>query len=187
MISKGSLEVISNIDFSEKGIPEREFEQFEFVNCTFSSVAGIEYTDCIFTDCNFSNAVLANCKMNDVTFNNCKLLGVNFSETKDFGFLVRFDNCILDYAIFDNKKLNKSSFSNCKIHNADFTQADLSKCKFYNCDFWDSVFVNTNAAGVDFTTSKNFTIDPVTNNIRKAKFLSSDLAGLLTKFDIIIK
>ena len=47
--------------------------------------------------------------------------------------------------------------------------------------------MNTNVGGVDFTTSKNFTIDPTMNNVRKAKFLSSDLVGLLTRFDIIVK
>lgn len=125
--------------------------------------------------------------MSDIIFSNCKLTGVNFSEAKDFAFAVKFEECILDYAIFERKKLNKSFFTKSKIHGADFTQADLSKSKIHDCDFWDAVFVNTNLAGLDFTTSKNFTIDPTSNNIRKAKFLSSDLAGLLTKFDIIIK
>ncbi|MCF0050027.1 pentapeptide repeat-containing protein [Dyadobacter sp. LJ53] len=181
------LEVIENKDFSIEDLTETSYEQVKFLNCAFSDLSGIDFIDCIFQDCNMSNASVKNCKISDIEFINCKLLGVNFSESKDFAFAARFENCILDYAIFEQKKLNKSAFSNCKIHGADFTQADLSKSKFYNCDFWDAVFANTNLAGVDFSNSKNFTIDPTSNNIRKAKFLSSDLAGLLTKFDIIIK
>lgn len=187
MISKGDFEIIKDKDFTVETLEPDNFEQVEFVNCSFSSLARIDFIDCVFRDCNLSNVSVANSRFSDVEFVNCKLTGINFSESKDFAFAVRMENSILDYSIFEQKKLNKSSFSNCKIHGADMTQADLSKCKFYNCDFWDTVFANTNVAGVDFTTNKNFTIDPTINNVRKAKFLSSDLAGLLTRFDIIIK
>jgi uncharacterized protein YjbI with pentapeptide repeats len=178
---------VKNTDFTDQSMDQDNCEQIEFVNCHFSNLSGISFIDCVFRDCNFSNATVANSRFSDVAFINCKLTGINFSESKDFAFSILAENCILDYAIFERKKLNKSTFSNCKIHGADFTQADLSKCKFHNCDFWDAVFANTNVGGVDFTTSKNFTIDPTSNNVRKAKFLSSDLAGLLTKFDIIVK
>jgi len=184
---KSDFESIQNLDFQVRALDKDNFEQVEFVNCSFSNVSGISFIDCIFRDCNLSNAAVSNARFSDVGFFNCKLTGINFSESKDFGFSIQLENCIVDYAIFERKKPNKSTFTNCKIHGADFTQADLSKCKFHNCDFWDAVFANTNVGGVDFTTSKNFTIDPTINNVRKAKFLSSDLAGLLTRFDIIVK
>lgn len=186
-MSKADSEVIRGKDFSVEALIGDHFEQITFVQCTFRDLSGIDFIDCVFQDCNLSNAPAKNCKISDVAFINCKLTGINFSESKDFAFAARFDNCILDYVIFEKKKLNKSAFNNCKVHGADFSNADLSKCKFHNCDFWDAVFENTNLAGVDFSSSKNFTIDPTSNNIRKAKFLSYDLAGLLTKFDIIIK
>jgi fluoroquinolone resistance protein len=176
-----------NIDFSTKLLPAEEFEQAEFVNCTFTELSGITLTDCVFVDCNLSNVSFKHCKLDNVTFRNCKLTGIDVSVAKDFGLQLRFENSILDYAIFEQKKLNKTTFSNCRIQGADFTQTDLSKSKFHNCDFSESVFTNTNVSGVDFTTCKNFTIDPTINNVKKAKFLSSDLAGLLTRFDIVIK
>lgn len=181
------MESINNVDFTETKPVEFAYEQVTFNSCTFSDLSGIDFMDCVLKNCNLSNALVKNCKFSDIIFSNCKLTGVNFSESKDFAFGVRFEECILDYAIFERKKLGKSMFSKCKIHGADFTQADLSKCKIHDCDFWDAVFDNTNLAGMDFTTSKNFTIDPTSNSIRKAKFLSSDLAGLLARFDIIIK
>lgn len=187
MFNKRNVESISNIDFTVQDLPLQSFEQYEFTGCIFSNISGTDFTDCSFIGCNMSNAVITNCKMFDVEFVDCKLIGVNFSDTKDFGFSVRFEKCRLDYTNFDNKKLNKSAFLNCKINGADFTQADLSKSRFVNCDLMASVFSYTNLSGVDFTTSQNFTIDPAINNVKKAKFLSSDLAGLLTKFDIIIK
>lgn len=187
MRSTRNFDIIENKDLSIEPLLESSCEQVHFIHCNIADLAGIDLIDCVFQDCNLSNASVKNCKISDVEFVNCKLTGVNFSESKDFAFAASFENCILDYTIFERKKLNKSVFSNCKIHNADFTQTDLSKCKVHNCDFWDAVFDGTNLSGVDFSNSKNFTIDPTSNNIRKAKFLSSDLAGLLTKFDIIIK
>lgn len=184
---RGDFELIKNQEFLNTVLVPDNFEQVEFVNCSFSNLSGISFIDCVFQDCNLSNARVSNARFSDVAFINCKLTGINFSESKDFGFSIQLENCILDYTIFERKKPNKSTFKNCKIHGADFTQADLSKCKFDNCDFWDAVFANTNVGGVDFTTSKNFTIDPTMNNVRKAKFLSSDLVGLLTRFDIIVK
>lgn len=182
-----NTQLYDGIDFSIEPIPSDDFEQIRFTNCTFTELQGITFTDCIFDDCNLSNVSFTHCKLDNATFRNCKLTGINMAAAKDFGFMVNFDNCILDYAIFELKKFNKSSFSNCRIQGADFTQADLSKSKFYNCDFSDAVFANTNVGGVDFSTSKNFTIDPTLNNVKKAKFLAADLAGLLTRFDIIVK
>lgn len=187
MINRKNFEVIKDTDFTIRDLGQDAYEQVEFVNCQFSDLATISFIDCVFQDCNLSNASVANARFSDVAFINCKLTGINFSDSKDFGFSIHVENCILDYTIFERKKPAKSSFTNCKIHGADFTQADLSKCRFHNCDFWDAVFANTNVGGVDFTTSKNFTIDPTMNNVKKAKFLSSDLAGLLTRFDIIVK
>lgn len=187
MLRTNNFEVVKERDFSIEPLLGDSFEQVKFIQCVLPDLAGIDFIDCVFEDCNLSNVSVKNCKLSDIDFIHCKLTGVNFSESKDFAFAARFESCILDYAIFERKKLNKSTFSNCKIHGADFTQADLSKCKIHNSDFWDAVFENTNLSGVDFSTSKNFTIDPTSNHIRKARFLSSDLAGLLTKFDIIIK
>jgi fluoroquinolone resistance protein len=185
--NRNNYEVRKNIDYAVQGLETNYFEQVEFVNCNFSDLSGISFIDCVFQDCNCSNASVKNTGLSGVAFFNCKLTGVNFSESKDFGFSLRLEKCILDYAIFERKKPSKSIFSHCKIHGADFTQADLSKCRFEHCDFWDAVFANTNVGGVDFTTCKNFNIDPTINNVRKAKFLSGDLAGLLTRFDIIVK
>jgi uncharacterized protein YjbI with pentapeptide repeats len=178
---------VDKVDFTVQPIHQDSFESYKFTNCQFSDIAGIDFTDCSFIRCNLSNAAVKACKMQDIEFIDCKLLGVNFFETKDFGFSVRFENCVLDYASFDNKKLNKSVFINCRLQYTNFTQADLSKSKLVNCDLSGALFYQTNLTGVDFTSSQNFDIDPTSNRIKKAKFLSADLAGLLTKFDIIIK
>ena len=73
------------------------------------------------------------------------------------------------------------------MHNANFTQADLTKTKLINCDLLEAHFAQTNLAGVDFTRVQNFTIDPENNSIKKAKFLAQDLEKLLYQYDIIVE
>ncbi|MDO9000856.1 MAG: pentapeptide repeat-containing protein [Bacteroidota bacterium] len=180
-------EIVKEIDFSADIVHREDFENCEFINCVFTDLSNLNFRDCDFTNCNLSNLKTLNSRMQNVSFFDCKLLGLNFSGAIDFAFELHFENCILDYASFDKKKLNKSSFKNCKIHSANFTQADLSKCTITNCDFYESLFANTNLSTVDFTTNKNFLIDPEINTIKKTKFLAQDLANLLYRYDIIIE
>ena len=179
-------EQISNINFSIDKSDRTEFENCEFSNCIFVDLKGVEFEDCVFKNCNLSNVNFKNCKLQDVEFYDCKLLGTNFSQAKDFGFCILFSDCILDYASFDRRRMNKSAFKNCRMRGANFTQADLSKCTLGNCDLSETLFDGTNLSGLDFTTSKNFFIDPEKNTIKKAKFLSQDLHGLLYRHDIVV-
>ena len=84
-------------------------------------------------------------------------------------------------------KLHKTNFANCKIHEADFTDADFTNSVFDNCDFTDSVFNKTTLEKADFKTSYNFIIDPDLNKIEKAKFSTTNVLGLLTKYNIEIE
>ena len=180
-------EVLREVNLSSQNNKHQDFNNYEFINCQFSDLSDLNFIDCNFRNCNLSNLNTANSRLQNVSFFDCKLLGLNFSKTIDFALELHFENCLLDYASFDSKKLNKSSFKNCKINNANFTQADLSKSTITNCDLHETLFANTNLATVDFTTCKNFLIDPELNNIKKAKFLLHDLPNLLYRHDIIIE
>lgn len=184
--SKVYERLIEKIDFSTEK-PERDYDNTEFRSCTFNDISGINFTTCLFNACNLSNASVAKTKAQDVTFKDCKLIGINFYQVLDFGLSLQFENCMPDYASFDNKKLNKSSFKNCRLYGANFTKADLSKVTMENCDLSDAIFSGTNLSGMDFTSNRNFSLDPQLNLVKKAKFASASLAGLLTKFDIIIE
>ena len=83
-------------------------------------------------------------------------------------------------------KLKKTLFKNSKISEADFTDTDLTRSIFMNCDLQRTIFKNTNLEGVDFSTSFNYSIDPDSNRIKKARFSRQGLAGLLDKYDIEI-
>jgi fluoroquinolone resistance protein len=180
-------EIYTGIDFSGISLDETEYENCVFKGCTFSDISGINLSECSFDLCNFSNAKAGLTAIKDCTFTECKLMGVNFSRVKDFGFSARFTDCNLSYVSFDKKKLNKSAFLKCNLNGANFTQADLSKSIIDNCSFVEAVFMHTNISGVDFTTNSNFLIDPNLNNVKKTKFASHSLSGLLYLYDIIIE
>ena len=185
-INKNFQTTIEKVDFSTERM-EKDYESTEFRSCNFNDISGVNFTDCQFSSCNLSNASVNKCKAQDVTFKDCKLIGINFYQVLDFGLSLHFVNCMLDYASFDNKKMNKSSFKNCRLHGVNFTKTDLSKVTMENCDLLDAVFSGTNLNGMDFTTNRNFSLDPANNLVKKTKFASATLAGLLTKFDIIIE
>lgn len=165
---------------------EKEYEQCSFINCVFSDLSGINFIECTFEQCNLSNAKLLNTGFQECTFTECKLVGCNFSKTKEFGFAVQFIRCNVSYVSFDQKKLFKSTFKNCNLAHSNFTQADLSKCILTDCDCSETVFMQTNLAGVNFTTNYHFIIDPAQNNVKKARFASHSLGGLVQSFGIIV-
>jgi len=184
--STTTYEVLLNLDVTADRADRADFEHVEFVNCIFGDLSKLNFTNCYFKNCNLSNAKTIGSRLQNCLFKDSKLLGTNFSGARDLSFEVHFENCNLDYSSFDKKKMNKSSFKNCKIHHSNFTQCDLSKSTLSNCDLFETLFSGTNLSGLDFTENRNFMIDPETNALKGTKFLTSQLAGLLYRYPIII-
>lgn len=84
-------------------------------------------------------------------------------------------------------KMPNTLFENCSMVAADFMNADLTGCTFANCNLHKTLFMDTKANKADFSTSYNYTIDPERNKLKKAVFSKEGLAGLLSKYEIIIK
>jgi uncharacterized protein YjbI with pentapeptide repeats len=82
--------------------------------------------------------------------------------------------------------MKKTKFENCSLKEVDFTETDLSDAEFNSCDLLRAVFINSNLEKTDFRTAINFSIDPDKNKIRKARFATSGLAGLLGKYNLEI-
>jgi uncharacterized protein YjbI with pentapeptide repeats len=84
-------------------------------------------------------------------------------------------------------KLKGTRFLHCQLQEADFALSDLTNARFDHCDLSGTVFDNTNLEGADFRTASNFTIDPVGNLVRGARFDAQNLAGLLAQFQLKIE
>jgi fluoroquinolone resistance protein len=182
-------EVIEKVTFSETGLAGTEFEDCTFRNCDLSEsdLSGKRFTDCRFVDCNLSMAKVRHAAISNVTFLNCKVVGVDYSACLPLLFAVSFEKCSLDYAVFTRNRLKKTKFKECSIREADFTEADLTGASFENCDLSGTVFSRTNLSQADLRRARNYSINLEKNIVRKAKFSFSGIAGLLSQYDILVE
>jgi len=176
-------------DFTTTALPKGEYENCIFKECNLAEtdLSDMKFVDCEFYNCNLSGAKLTRSVIRDVVFKDCKLLGLHFNNCNEFLFTASFENCQLNLSIFYKLKLKKTCFKNCLLREADFSETDLTQAVFENCDLALAVFENTVLEGADLRTAYNYSIDPEKNRIKKAKFSSSGIAGLLDKYNIVIE
>ena len=67
-----------------------------------------------------------------------------------------------------------------------FIKTNLTNSNFENSNLDNSIFNETNLTSADFTTAINYKIDPEYNIMKKAKFSTNGILGLLDKYDIIV-
>jgi len=177
--------------FKEVSYAKQVIRHTEFNNCLFkqcdmtdAEFALCKFIDCVFEDCNLSMIKWGKSTLNNVVIKKCKLLGVNFSHTEDFLFNVRFESCMLDYSSFMRKKLPKTTFIKCSLKEVTFTDAILTGSVFEECDLNGAIFNGTDLIGVNFATALNVIIDPELNKITRAIFSINELEGLLLKYNI---
>jgi uncharacterized protein YjbI with pentapeptide repeats len=172
----------------DKRVNYREFEDCTFKNCDFSSsdFTNNTFMDCVFIDCNLSMVNLTGSSLKTVQFTNCKLMGIHFHSCTDFLFDVNFQECVLDYSSFANKKMIKTNFVNCSLKEVSFVGANLANSVFDACNLENAIFNDTQLKEVNFLTAYNYIIDPEFNPMKKAKFSTEGIPGLLDKYDIKI-
>jgi len=168
---------------------KRTYENCAFINCdlSYGHLSGIVFITCRFEGCNLSLVHLSDTGLQGIHFKECKLSGADFSKSRDFLFEVSFENCILDNAIFYKKKNKGAKFKDCSMVETDFTETDLTDAQFNNCNLSRAFFSRTILKNADLRTSYNFTIDPDSNVLKKARFSVHGLPGLLAKYDIRIE
>lgn len=64
---------------------------------------------------------------------------------------------------------------------------DLTAAQFNHCDLYRAEFEKANASKVDFSTSRNYTIDPSKTKLKKAVFALEGVKGLLDKHGIVVE
>lgn len=176
-------------NYAPSEIMYTDFESCIFTRCDFTQCdfTGVVFIDCVFIDCNFYGARINYVAFRDVSFRNCDFSEVNWAMVDPLLFIVSFTGCRMDYAKFYTLKLKGTLFANSSFIAADFMNADLTDVVFDNCNLHKAVFIDTVANKADFTTSFNYTIDPERNKLKKASFSKDGLAGLLSKYDLVIK
>ena len=175
-------------NYAEKALQIAEYENCTFSNCIFSNtdLSDIIFSECVFEDCDMSMATLKGTAFREVTFKSCKMLGLHFDDCNPFLLSFNFEGCTLNFSSFFKLKLKNIQFKDCKLEDVDFVETDLTNAVFKDCDLNKAVFDNTKLEGADFRTAFSFSIDPEINRIKKAKFSTQNIAGLLLKYNITI-
>jgi uncharacterized protein YjbI with pentapeptide repeats len=182
-------EKFENLDFNCPAQAPGEYDGCRFTNCNLAGadLGNWVFIHCEFTACDLSMAKLTQTALRDVKFKDCKMLGLHFEKCHDFGLALRFEDCLLDQSCFYQTKLAKTMFKNTRLREVDFIECDLSLSVFEHCDLAQARFEKTNLEKADFLTSFNYSLNPESNRVRKAKFSHLGLAGLLEKYDLDIK
>jgi fluoroquinolone resistance protein len=176
-------------DFAEEPLPFGDYENCTFVNGNFSNanLSGFRFTDCSFAGCNLGMAGIKDTAFRNVAFKDCKLLGLRFGDCNNLLFAVRFEDCMLNSASFYKRKMKGTVFQHCRLQDADFTDADLTQAVFHECELLRAIFENTTLEKADLYRAYDYLIDPLQNKIKRARFATAGVAGLLQKFDILIE
>ena len=80
----------------------------------------------------------------------------------------------------------KTKFNSCSLKEVTFIGTNLTNSVFENSNLDSAIFNDTQLAGADFTKAYNYKIDPEFNPMKKAKFSTQGIVGLLDKYDIKI-
>ncbi len=176
------------LNTSETPLEKGEYEDCTFINCQLdqADLQSFSFSDCQFEMCDLSMANLKNAAFQHVKFKNCKLLGLRFEECNKFILTLDFEGCMLNYSSFYQLNLKKINFANCQLQEVDFTETDLTQARFDQCDLHLATFERTILEKADFRTAVHFAIHPETNRLKKAKFSTKGLSGLLTQYNILI-
>ena len=169
------------------------FEGNTFENCTFNQVdlKGVSLEkcrliSCKFIECDLSNVQISNSRIREISFERCKLMGIQWIRAAEMVH-ASFHECNLNYSNFSGMKLKKSLLKDCTFLDADFSQADLSECDFRNSNFLDARFHNTLLLKSDFRGALNYLIDPLSNQVRGARFSLPEAQGLLAGLGVKIE
>lgn len=171
-----------------KSLEDSFFETCSFINCHFSEsiLRNAKFCSCSFISSNLSMPKLDGCRFQDVQFVDCKIVGVDFFKCEKSFFSPSFKNCLLQYCNFSDLNMKNISFTGSKLHESHFSHTILNGADFTEVDLLRTVFHNCDLSHANFSSAKNYDIDPRVNKMKKAKFSLPEAVGLLRGFEIII-
>lgn len=194
--SSYDFEEFTGINLDGEDVEYVEFEECTFNKCDFSNsmLLGCVFRNCTFEDCDLSLTKVDNSVFKGVSFQNSKLIGINWAMAswgkRDLHQLLKsvdFYDCILNYSNFFGLELENIHIENCTAIEVDFSEGNFKKANMQGTDFKGSIFRNTNLEKANLTKAKNYAISPTLNELKDAKFSMPEALALLYSMDIKIE
>jgi fluoroquinolone resistance protein len=182
-------ETFEKVTFGKENPLQGVYEECRFIRSLFNGadLSAVIFRNCLFEGCDLSLAKVRDTSFQEVRFSDCKLLGVQFCECRTFLLELAFKGCMLKLSMFNRLHLKNTEFVDCDLEEADFTETDLAGAVFRRCDLSRTIFEHTNLEKADFRSATNYSINPETNRLRKARFSLPGVAGLLDRYGIEIE
>lgn len=162
------------------------FLDCNFLNCSFSEATlnDSKFCCCTFQNCNLSLVKISGCRFQEVLFQDSKIVGAEFFRCDRTFFSVSFKNCILQYCNFSDLNMKNVQILESRLKECYFTNTCLASSNFSESDLSGSLFHNCDLSKADFSDACNYSIDPQTNILKKAKFSLPGAVSLLNHFEI---
>ena len=87
---------------------------------------------------------------------------------------------------FSDLKMKRTSFLGSKVKECYFNDTFLMEADFRETDLEGSIFHHADLSKADFRDAKNYSINPQSNTLKKARFSIPEALSLLNFFDILI-
>lgn len=179
---------------TKESFAEADLKRITFRNCRFD---GCDFTqaylnnskciDCTWIRCNMSLVRWDGCRLQGARFEECKIVGANFSKCDPLFFAVGFKKCLLETCNFSDIDLKGTSFAGSTLRETHFSQVKLAHADFHDCTFKGGLFHHTDLTGANFLNASNFSIDPTTNILKKARFSKEEAIALLSYLGILLE
>ncbi|KYP13873.1 pentapeptide repeat-containing protein [Flavihumibacter sp. CACIAM 22H1] len=178
--------VFKQKDFTEEPLPRGDYEYCQFINCRFfeADLRSFRFLETSFTGCDLSVAKLHKTAFKGIVFKDCKLTGLGFDQCDPFGLDMQFEGCNLTHSSFYGLSLKGIRFIQCILEAVEFSEANLQGAVFTGSLLTNAHFDRTNLEQADLRSATGFSINPTINQLKKASFSASALAGLVEVFGI---
>ncbi len=182
--------IFNGLEAAGESFTEVIFENCIFQQCNFSDARfyKCKFVDCVFTASNLSNIKVDYSKFFDTRFTESKLVGVDWTKADwprfNFTSPISFNECIINDSSFFGLVLSELELEHCKARDVDFRNGDFTQAKFSYTDFTNSLFMKTNLREADFSEAENYDIDIFNNEIKAARFSRHEAVRLLNSLDI---
>ncbi len=202
-------EMLLNLKIPMSTLPEKEFENkvfrscvwteqnlkhkifshctFENCDCTKMNLTSSKFLECTMNKCNLTLSIMDGCRLQGLVFRECKLVGVNFGKCDPLFLSVQFHHCLIDTCNFSDLNLKGTPFLECAIRETHFSHTNLSEANFSGSDLRGTTFHNSNLSKAHFVGAINYSINPLTNTLKNARFSQPEVLALLNHLGIVIE
>ncbi len=191
--SEYSSETFRGQEFGDIELTKLEFYDCTFLKCRFTETIlnQCRLYECTFRECDINQIRVTDSSFREVRFERSQVIAVNWAEAAwaKEGLLnsIHFtDRCVLNYSTFIGLKLHDLQLSDCIARHVDFAEADLTNANFRGTDLTDTRFLHTDLTEADFTGAFNYAINASLNTLKQTRFSLPEALSLLHALDIVL-